>query len=173
MIYKLKYLSFFSLFLITFLLFILGNYIYTIDTLLIIKILVSESCFVLLYTFIDKYNLKYGSYFTIVSILLLSVFYLPIFSFLFYSQSVQIFSVSISIVVNIIDSLLVRKLFNKGFKKIFSSQISTIIASMIEISIFAYLLDIGLDGATYTTLTRVFYIYCLPKIVLNKKFDFV
>jgi hypothetical protein len=55
--YTLRYLSFISLFFITFLLFILGNYIYTIDTLLMIKILVSEGCFILLYTFIDRYEI--------------------------------------------------------------------------------------------------------------------
>ena len=166
-----KLLQFVSLFFIIFSLFILGNYIYTINTLLIIKILLSEGCFILLYTFVDKYNLKYGYYFTIAPMLCLAMFYLPMFSFLFYSYNVQIFSISTAIFVTLIDSFLVRKLFNKGIKKIFSSQISTAVASIVEILIFAYMLNIGLSGALYTSITRTLYIYFLPKIIFNKKFD--
>lgn len=158
----------FIILLLNYIAFAIGNLIYTLDTLLIFKILVSELAFITLYTLIDKGNIKYGNLYTVLSMILMIQFFLPFYSFMFYSNNVHIFSISIATISIFINSLIVRGLVNKGFKKIFSSRVSTIIATIIEVSCFSYLLNIGVLGALITLGVRAVYIYIIPKIIIKK-----
>ncbi|MFL1780932.1 hypothetical protein ABSA28_00642 [Candidatus Hepatincolaceae symbiont of Richtersius coronifer] len=153
----------------TFLL-VLGNFIYTLDIDLIGKVLVSELCFIILYTLIDKGNLAYGTTFTVLSILVTLQFLLPVYSFLFFSRYVQIASVIISSWAILINSMMIRKMVNKGLTKIFSSRMSTITATILEIFLFAVLLKIGVIGALMTMSVRALYIYIVPKIIFKKPY---
>jgi hypothetical protein len=149
-------------------LFIIGNIVYNTTLSIILKVAISELSFILLYTIIDKFNIKYGLKFTLLSLLVLVIFYLPYFEFLFYSKNVQYFSISISLATNILNALMVKNLINNGIKNLMSSRISTITASLIEVSLFVYLLEIGINGLFFTTMFRLLYIYIVPKILFYK-----
>ncbi len=159
-------------------LFIIGNIVWTYSlpnififglNIPIIQILLSELSFIVLYTVIDKGNIKFGWVFAIVSVIMTMQLFLPFYKFLFYSANVQYFSVTISIVAIIINSIVVRKLISSGFSKLFSSRISTILASLAEISLFAFLLDIGIQGAISTILVRICFVSIVPKIFFHKQ----
>ncbi|UQY80164.1 hypothetical protein HAV_00353 [Candidatus Hepatincola sp. Av] len=157
----------FIILLLSYIAFALGNFIYTLNILLICKILVSELAFICLYTLVDKGNIKYGNLYTILSTILMIHFILPFYNFMFYSNSVHFFSISIATLSIFINSLIVRGLVSKGFKKIFSSRVSTITATILEVSCFSYLLNIGILGALITLGVRAIYIYIIPKIIIK------
>lgn len=161
-----------------FLLFILGNIVWTYDLpvivvfglqIPIIQILLSELSFIVLYTTIDKGNIKYGWTFTILAVLVTSQMSLPIYQSLFYSKSVQYFSITISVVAIVVNSMIIRKLISSGFTKLFSSRVSTSIASLVEISLFAFLLDIGIQGALSTIIVRIICVTIVPKLFFHKQ----
>ena len=163
---------------INFFLFIIGNIVWTYSiielelfglNIPILQILISELAFITLYTMIDKGNIKYGWFFTICAVIITLQLALPSYSFLFYSTSVQYFSVSISLLAIVVNSLVIRKLLSSGFSKLFSSRLSTSLASLVEISLFAFLLDIGVQGAISTILVRICYVTIIPKIIFHKQ----
>jgi hypothetical protein len=154
--------------LLALLLFIIGNIVYNTNFPIIFKVAISELSFILLYTIIDKFNIKHGLKFTLLSLAVLVIFYLPYFEFLFYSKYVQYFSISISLVANILNALMVKNLINKGIQNLITSRISTITASLIEVSLFVYLLEIGVSGLFLTITFRLLYIYLIPKILFYK-----
>jgi hypothetical protein len=148
--------------------FLLGNYIYTTDVYLVAKILISELAFIFLYTIVDKGNIQYSWKFTILSAIFSLQFMLPVYEFLFFSKSVQYFSVLIATAAIILNSLLIRKLLSKGLTKLLSSRISTSIASIFEICFFAFLLEIGIMGALITVCVRAVYITVIPYFIFRK-----
>ncbi len=163
---------------INFILFIVGNIVWTYSipeialfglNIPIFQILISELCFIFLYTMVDKGNIKWGWLFAIFSVFITLQLALPFYGFLFYSTSVQYFSISISVFAIIINSLVIKKLLSKGFSKLFSSRASTSMASLVEISLFAFLLDIGVQGAISTILVRIVYVTLVPKIFFHKQ----
>ncbi len=170
----LRLLSFFAIILF----FVAGNIVWVLDLpniviynleIPIIQILSSELSFIIIYTIIDKGNLKYGLGFTLLSVLLVGQFILPIYSDMFYSKNVQYFSVSISVLAIIINSIVIRKMVNRGLSKLLSSRVSTATASVVEISFFAFLLNIGVQGAISTVIVRSVYIYLIPKLFFHKQ----
>jgi hypothetical protein len=173
---------FYFLLFINFCFFILGNIVYSpmlephIPSIFvfgleipIIKILISELAFICLYTFLDKGNTQYSLWFPFLSLLITWQFLFPHWSFLFYSEYVQYFSIGISSIAIIINTIVVKRLVSKGYTRLFSSRTASIIASIVEISMFAFLLDIGVQGAISTALTRIVYIAIIPRWVFKKK----
>lgn len=145
-----------------------GNLIYTTDVPVIIKIGFSQLCFIVVHTLTDKGNMQYKNGFTLASVLIALQFMLPLYSGMFFSKSVQIASTSIAAFTVLLNSILVRKLLSKGWSKILSSRISTTLASVVEMSLFAYLLEIGLEGAFIMAIFRVFYVYGFPLLIFRK-----
>lgn len=159
--------------------FVLGNIIYTTNFAQIIKILVSELSFITIYTIIDKSNYKYGFTFTSVVILLLTLLYLPSINVpflsniniasIFYSRNVQLISVTILICGAMLNAVLIKQLLQKNFSILFSSRLSTSIATLVEVSVFSYLLDLGIQGFFITLSVRILFIVIVPKIVFYSK----
>jgi hypothetical protein len=135
----------------------------------IIKILVSELAFICLYTFLDKGNTQYNLTFPLLSLVITWQFLFPHWDFLFYSKYVQYFSILISSIAIIVNTIVVKRLVSKGYTKLFSSRTASVVASMVEISMFAFLLDIGVQGAVSTAITRIIYVTIIPRLVFNKK----
>ena len=149
--------------------FVLGNYIYTLENAdLIIKIVVSELCFICFYTLTDKGNISYGIKFTFLLWCMILSFLHPVYNFLFYSNSVKVFSIAISSLAIFINYIILNNLLSRGLKNVLISRISTGLASVVEISLFAYLLDIGLIGAMITALVRAMYLIAVPYLIFYK-----
>jgi hypothetical protein len=152
---------------LNFMFFCLGNYIYTLEIPLMVKIAVSELSFICFYTFCDKGNFKYKLIFPIIMIITVAQCVLPFYDILFYSTNVKYMSLLISSIAIIINYVLANNLLHGKFKNIMLSRISTAFASIFEISVFSYLLDIGLEGALITVLTRFVYIIIITKLVFK------
>ncbi len=153
------------------LIFLLGNVVYSdlVSIPLLAKILISELCFIVLYSLTDYANARFGVIFAFCYIPLLAVGYLTIFSPIFYSYSVQLFSITIAIFGSIINFSIFRVLYKKLKAVLLSSRISTVTTSVLEASLFSYLLDIGLVGFATTLAVRFVYVYIVPKLILGNK----
>jgi hypothetical protein len=155
-------------------LFVLGNFIYTLEQApLFLKILISEMSFIIIYTITDKANIKYGFLFSSILVVVFCIIFVfglfgGFISSLFYSIYVQNWSLVIMILVSLINALMLKNLLNKKFSHLISSRISTSIASIIEVSLFAFLLDIGFLGGLITLSVRIIYIFSISKFFFNK-----
>lgn len=151
--------------------FILGNLVYSsiVNVPWYIRSIISEGMFVFMYTIVDFGNLKYRYKFAFPHIALLLIFYTPLFLPLFYTQSTQVFSVSISILAILVNSKVLYFLYSKGFKKIFCTRIGTTTASLLEIILFSFLLDLGIKGAILMCILRPIYIAFIPKVIFKSE----
>ncbi len=168
---KRNYIVFALLIVLNLSLFLLGNIIYSdlVDVDLIVRILVSELCFIALYSFTDYANKNFGVLFAVLFIPLLALGYLNTFDELFYSNSVQILSISIAIAGSLLNFSVFRALYNRAKTALFSSRISTSTTSVVEVAVFSYFLEIGLQGFLTTIFVRFIYVYIVPKILFNNK----
>ncbi len=166
---KRNYIVFALLIVLNLSLFLLGNIIYSdlVDVDLIIRIIVSELCFITLYSFTDYANKSFGIIFAVLFIPLLALGYLKAFNPLFYSNEVQLLSISIAIAGSLLNFSVFRTLYNRLKTALFSSRISTSVTSVIEVAVFSYFLEIGLQGFLTTIVVRFAYIYIVPKILFK------
>lgn len=149
--------------------FVLGNLVYSsiFNLPWYIRSIISEGMFVFMYTIVDFGNLKYRYKFAFPHVALLVIFYTPLFLPLFYSKSTQVFSVSIAILAILVNSKVLYFLYSKGFAKIFCTRMGTIVASLVEIILFSFLLDLGVKGAILMCILRPVYIIFIPRIIFK------
>ena len=174
-------------------LFLGGNYVYLIDNdiilnfllgettvnnnisiwlPLIVKIGVSDSFFIFLYTLVDKMGVISNFRLTFLIIIFLASFYLPFYEKFFYSTYVHYFSVSISIIGLIINFIVMYKLSLSKWKvkyRLFS-RISTTFATVVEIATFVVLLDIGFRGFLLSIFFRICSMYIFPKLFFSNHY---